>query len=623
MTRHLGWLWAGAILLSSAAHAVTVDGLSFLWGQSDHAGTRILFSARSPSAVTDSAFTDTYGNFNIALSPGVYDVRFSHADFADYPLPNQALLFDTTLEPVELYVAVSGPLSGDFGYNWVQIVDSISVETGQTLTIRPGTRLFFEPRAKFVVRGRLNAVGALGDSIVFTKRYAHADSGWGGIRFLYADNASRIEYCVVEGGRKSYSSNDYYSRGGGVYVVGCSPALFYCSIRNNRTQGAYCEGGGLAIGGGSPNLFQCDISRNSSESNWAGGVFCGGGSEARFERCLISENACGGVRVESRARPLFEQCHILDNDGSFGGVSLYEDSSTVFRDCIIARNNASYSIGGGVRASYSFATLERCLITQNVGAMPGFYCSWGSPRLIQCTVVDNHSTQGGYPMILLSETSAEINSCIVGRDVSGAAIYFEHSPVARVIYTDFWGIPDSMFAFENSPSQDGPAAIGIVALTNANGDSCDTYYNIFLDPQFADTAAGDYHLTEGSPCIDAGDPALELDPDGTVADMGAFYFSQLAAEEERTSVRRYELRQNYPNPFNAQTRIAFALARGGEAGLDVFDVTGRLVQTLARGPISAGTHEILFDARDLPSGMYFARLSAGAFVETKKMLLVK
>ena len=88
-------------------------------------------------------------------------------------------------------------------------------------------------------------------------------------------------------------------------------------------------------------------------------------------------------------------------------------------------------------------------------------------------------------------------------------------------------------------------------------------------------------------------------------------------------MRRYELRQNYPNPFNAQTRIAFALARGGEAGLDVFDVTGRLVQTLARGPISAGTHEILFDARDLPSGMYFARLSAGAFVETKKMLLVK
>jgi hypothetical protein len=190
-------------------------------------------------------------------------------------------------------------------------------------------------------------------------------------------------------------------------------------------------------------------------------------------------------------------------------------------------------------------------------------------------------------------------------------------------YCDVYGNPAGQITFLNDDPLNGPAGIGIVALTNANGDSCDTYYNIFLDPQFVDTAAGDYHLAAGSPCIDAGDPALDLDPDGTIADMGAFYYHQLASHESRTAVRHYRLAQNYPNPFNAQTRIEFELSQAGEARLDVFDITGRYVETLARGPLSAGSHEVVFDARDLPSGIYFARLSAGDFMETRRMLLVR
>ncbi len=61
---------------------------------------------------------------------------------------------------------------------------------------------------------------------------------------------------------------------------------------------------------------------------------------------------------------------------------------------------------------------------------------------------------------------------------------------------------------------------------NANGDSCDVYNNIQMNPCFVDTANGDYHLTVNSPCIDAGDPDSPLDPDGTIADMGAFYYDQ-------------------------------------------------------------------------------------------------
>ena len=71
-----------------------------------------------------------------------------------------------------------------------------------------------------------------------------------------------------------------------------------------------------------------------------------------------------------------------------------------------------------------------------------------------------------------------------------------------------------------------PAAFGNIVTVNANSDSCDIDYNLFMDPLYADTANSDFHLTVGSPCIDAGNPTSPYDPDGTIADMGAFYFDQ-------------------------------------------------------------------------------------------------
>ena len=78
----------------------------------------------------------------------------------------------------------------------------------------------------------------------------------------------------------------------------------------------------------------------------------------------------------------------------------------------------------------------------------------------------------------------------------------------------------------NSSGYAVPLFWGIIMETNYNGDPCDIYYNIFLDPLFVDPNAGNFNLQAGSPCIDAGNPASPPDPDGTVADIGAFYFDQ-------------------------------------------------------------------------------------------------
>ena len=348
-----------------------------------------------------------------------------------------------------------------------------------------------------------------------------------------------------------------------------------------------------------------------------------------------------------------------------------------------------------------------------------------------------------------------VNTIVEGT-INGRGIFFAYSQNASVSYCDF----------HNNSGGDVygsmPSGLGAIVSVNANGDSCDTYNNIFLDPLFY-SLGGDsaYHLTEDSPCIDAGDPSSPFDPDGTVADIGAFYFNQGAAgpltvtltpynppiqipanggsfrfniavsntgtnpetfdiwtmatlpngneygpiinipgftapanwsgnrdrtqavpgsapagmytydayvgvypddvwdedhfEFEKLAVSdggsivsdwnnwgehflvdnriadicndihpsEFILHPSIPNPFNPETRISFSLPEASEVSLVVYDVQGREVATLINGWRPAGMHEVTFNASDLTSGVYFARLTAGDFTQTQKLLLIK
>ena len=86
----------------------------------------------------------------------------------------------------------------------------------------------------------------------------------------------------------------------------------------------------------------------------------------------------------------------------------------------------------------------------------------------------------------------------------------------------------------------------------------------------------------------------------------------------------YELAQNYPNPFNPSTKIQFALPVGGNVTLKVFNLLGQEVQTLINNQvIPAGRHQVIFDAANLPSGIYFYRMQTENFAQVKKMILLK
>jgi hypothetical protein len=86
---------------------------------------------------------------------------------------------------------------------------------------------------------------------------------------------------------------------------------------------------------------------------------------------------------------------------------------------------------------------------------------------------------------------------------------------------------------------------------------------------------------------------------------------------------RFDLEQNYPNPFNPSTAISYQLAANSRVSLKVFDLLGREVAVLVNEDQLAGTYRAMWDAARLPSGVYFYRLTAGEYVQTRKMLLTR
>lgn len=87
--------------------------------------------------------------------------------------------------------------------------------------------------------------------------------------------------------------------------------------------------------------------------------------------------------------------------------------------------------------------------------------------------------------------------------------------------------------------------------------------------------------------------------------------------------QQYSLEQNHPNPFNPHTTIRYALPLRSAVTLSVYDMLGREVEVLVRAPVEAGVHEVRFDGSGLPSGVYLCRLTAGEFVQTRKLMLLK
>ena len=124
---------------------------------------------------------------------------------------------------------------------------------------------------------------------------------------------------------------------------------------------------------------------------------------------------------------------------------------------------------------------------------------------------------------------------------------------------------------------------------------------------------------------------VDIGNDGTIDDTLTL-FNQVTGLQNQGSLQpnEFRLEQNYPNPFNPNTKIKYTIPNVSQSGVEgsrvqlkVYDVLGNEVATLVNESKPAGTYEIEFNASNLSSGVYFYKLQAGSFVETRKMILLK
>ncbi len=317
------------------------------------------------------------------------------------------------------------------------------------------------------------------------------------------------------------------------------------------------------------------------------------------------------IRFEGRA------ITVISEDGpkatEINGARFYddEDENSVLE---------GFKVDGGsdiaVECRNAGPTIKYCLfvnqsIYNNEGAISLFGASHGvegtSPaRIINCTIAGCNKDG----IMDMSTDPPEIRNCII-YDNDGFGINFN---------TNLEKSADQPINDYNDVYLNGTNYKSSITVI---GDS-----SISADPPFY-PAWTLKHIppSSPSPCVDAGDPdVIYNDTNGTRNDMGALPWEPPGEAEKATTEpevpRSFSLSQNFPNPFNPISKISLILAEKSEWKIDIYNVMGQKVESFT-GVGEAGTVTVEWNATRYASGIYLYKATAGAFTQTRKMILLK
>ncbi len=657
------------MLLASTATlhgaSVKVSGHVYLQYQHNHSGTLVEFQPGPPPAVYAAATTDAQGYFEVTLNaPAGHTLAVSRNGYYSLP-PAQFYAYQDTLLPARQLLKQATLLPGGFVQALhLRRADSPfeianAVLECDTLTLEPGCRMRLACYGTattppgIVVNHVFRAEGVADDSIFFARSQNCPDSSWlPGILLRSSD-------CSM-----AFVTDDVYSK---LLVRPASASALirvrHCSIVGNLDVDTIVtftiDTSFVDLGSGMARLQRVTTSQVD-----AGDAFIPG---------LVSGSQISAASITLSGQSSVDACSLVAGVVSLAGqianswiepraqLSFAEHAS--LSACTIW---GPHTVGNWVRVD----PIRSCSLVQNRIALEGNYPDFGKVTLLagsvargnviglcpqgppfdqnavpgsitvgagalfaenQCFRAQVHVDSGGTATgnLVYSPTNSllgvnmrvadyglAVNNLSIGADAGFYAYPFatvHHNAAFDAARFNFSGIP----------------ILGVNTQLNSNGDSCDAFFNI-CGPNLASLVDIDLSnctstiVNCGSPVLGAGDPAFDSRnigfPDHVCTDVREI--------EAAILPETFALSQNYPNPFNASTQFTFAIPRARRVRVDVVNVLGQVVATIVDSELRPGTYQATWDGTDrtgraVASGVYLYRVTAGADVHTRKMLLLK
>jgi Right handed beta helix region/Secretion system C-terminal sorting domain/Chlamydia polymorphic membrane protein (Chlamydia_PMP) repeat len=283
----------------------------------------------------------------------------------------------------------------------------------------------------------------------------------------------------------AYDDDDGAS-GGAIYSLSGSLTISGCRFIDNSTEAWDIGGHGGAIFGMGTHVIatDCDFIGNSTIAYQHGG-------------------AGGAVHIDGSAGNLLDNCNFYNNHAS-----------------------GELAAGGALYlASFVNSDVTHCEFTNNTTDIQGgaiMIESGFALRFTNLSFAGNIAGDTGEAIHLSNTTLNFANSVVAHHD--GGAIQVGQNSLVIASFNDFYG------NLQDHITGNIPFGFGVISQSNGNGDPCDEAYNIFLDPQLVNYQDNDLRLHPASPCINAGDPDDDPDPDGSIVDIGAISLSTESME---------------------------------------------------------------------------------------------
>lgn len=463
-------------------------------------------------------------------------------------------------------IEISGTLSQNttLDVDTAFVTGEVLVPAGVTLEVEPGTVVFFEGDYEITVQGKIDAVGALNDSIKFC-----GDNTWNSVRLEDSAEDNIFEYCLFENGTEA------------LQVLSSKLNVRYCHFDGHDQA---IDISGFSDTNELPVVIEVSLIENCQKN----GIFIVQKTnveltEVEIRNCALSGQPRGAIQLSCQSASATTQasitnCHIHDN--VWQGVTTWDLTDN-----------------GNITLNITESLIERNLT--------GLYFIASNVNLINNTIkdnfVENNPNSGAGIMVSKASSNVVISGCEITGNFTGLYVTEDAAPMlgdlssALPFHNGENNIHDNVDMYGNEWSIYSASAANIKAENNMWGHT---------DPdEIAET------IYDGND-----DPSLGI------VDFDPIYIVGIGDEN---TVKSHSL-TNYPNPFNPTTKIQFASDYNGEGKVVIYNAKGAAI--FSKDVVKeSSVYSFEFDGKELSSGTYMMmfRMNNGGQQIGKKITLIK